>query len=403
MEGMRRSDVASILKLAEQPDVLSFAGGLPAPESFLIEDFAELEAAVLRDHGRAALGYGPSAGIAALRQTLSARMAGFGRPTEPDEILVTTGGIAALDLIAKAYLDPGDLVLVGAPSYLAALHVLRSYEADLVGVDLDEQGIDPHALGATLRRLAEQGRRPKFLYLVPTFQNPTGLTLPAERRRQVLELAREYDLRVVEDSAYEDLRFEGEVPPRLCALDPGNVIHINTLSKIVAPSLRLGWLCAPRAIVDALVLCKQGQDQCSTTAGQWLAHRFLSEGFAERQIAAALPIYRERRDVCLGALAKAMPEGAHWTRPEGGFYTWITLPDSFEGLDTEALLPRAVDEQGVAYVAGNAFYAARDGHLGPRQLRLSYSFLDVAQVELGVRRLAELFRVTLDEARNGGS
>jgi DNA-binding transcriptional MocR family regulator len=180
------------------------------------------------------------------------------------------------------------------------------------------------------------------------------------------------------------------------------VIHINTLSKIVAPSLRLGWLAAPRELVDALVLCKQGQDQCSTTAGQWLAHRFLSEGYAERQIAAAVPIYRERRDATFAALAKGMPGGTHWTRPEGGFYTWVTLPDGFGDADTESMLPRAIDEQGVAFVAGNAFYAAGDGHLGPRQLRLSYSYLDVEQIELGVRRLAELFRVTLEEARNGG-
>ncbi len=402
LEGMRRSDVAAILKLAEQPDVLSFAGGLPAPESFLIEDFAELEAAVLRDRGRAVLGYGPSAGVSALRETLAARMERFGRPTGADEILVTTGGIAALDLVAKAYLDPGDVVLVGAPSYLAALHVLRSYQAEIVGVPLDDQGMDPDALDATLRELAAAGRAPKLLYLVPTFQNPTGLTLPTGRRRRVLALASEHGLRVVEDSAYEDLRFEGEAPPRLCALDPDNVIHINTLSKIVAPSLRLGWLAARREIVDALVLCKQGQDQCSTTAGQWVAHRFLSEGVAERQIESAVPIYRERRDVCLAALRKGMPEGSVWTRPEGGFYTWITLPPDFAALDTEALLPRAVAEQGVAYVAGNAFYAAPDGHAGPRQLRLAYSYLDLDQVELGLRRLAELFRVTLDEAREGG-
>ncbi len=399
---MRRSDVASILKLAEQPDVLSFAGGLPAPESFLIEDFAELEAAVLRDHGRAALGYGPSAGIAALRETLAERMERFGRPTEANEVLVTTGGIAALDLIAKAYLDPGDAVLVGAPSYLAALHVLRSYEAEIVGVSLDDSGIVPEALEATLSDLARAGRTPKFLYLVPTFQNPTGITLPTARRERVIELAREHGVRVVEDSAYEDLRFEGEAPPRLCRLDPHNVIHINTLSKIVAPSLRLGWLAAPRELVDAFILCKQGQDQCSTTAGQWVAHRFLSEGFAERQIEAAVPLYRERRDATLAALGKAMPEGTHWTRPEGGFYTWVTLPDRFARLDTEAMLPRAIEEQGVAFVAGNAFYAAPAGHPGPRQLRLSYSYLDTAQIERGVQRLAELFRVTLEDLNGGG-
>lgn len=400
LAGMRRSDVVSILKLAERPDVLSFAGGLPAPESFLIEDFAALEAAILREHGRSALGYGPSAGIAALRGTLAGWMGARGRDTDEDEILVTTGGIAALDLISKALLDPGDEVLVGAPSYLAALHVLRSYEARIESVALDGDGLDPGALEVRLRHDASQGRRPKFLYLVPTFQNPTGLTLSTQRRRRILALAREYDVLVVEDSAYEDLRFEGEAPPRLCALDPDNVLHINTLSKIVAPSLRLGWIAGPRDLIDALILCKQGQDQCSTTAGQWLAHRFLSEGFAQRQIEGAAPIYRERRDVTLAALEKEMPAGSTWTRPEGGFYTWITLPEEFgraPGSDTESLLRQAVDTQGVAYVAGNSFYAASSGHAGPRQLRLAYSYLEVEQLALGVERLGALFRVTLDQ------
>ncbi len=384
LEGMRHSDVASILRLAERPDVLSFAGGLPAPEAFLLEEIEALYAEVLHKTGRAALGYGPTAGIVGFRETLGTWMARHGRPTRPDEILVTTGGIAALDLVAKAFLDPGDSVVVGAPSYLAALHVFRSYEARLLSVEVDEGGMDPDALEEVLRGAAPT---PKLIYLVPTFQNPAGVTLGEARRRRILELAQHYHVWVIEDGAYQDLRFEGSVPPLLAALDPTHVIHINTLSKIMSPSVRLGWITAPADPLEALLLCKQGQDQCSPTLGQLVAREFLATGLVDRQIAEASALYRTRRDATLASLAAEMPRGTHWTRPEGGFYTWVTLP---EGLDAAALLPHAVEQHQVAYVAGNAFYADRSR--GRHQLRLAYSYLAEEAIERGMARLGALFR-----------
>jgi 2-aminoadipate transaminase len=384
LEGMRHGDVASILRLAERPDVLSFAGGLPAPESFLLEEIEALYADVLHKAGRTALGYGPTAGIASFRETLGAWMARHGRPTPPNEILVTTGGIAALDLIAKAFLNPGDAVVVGAPSYLAALHVFRSYEARLLSVAVDEGGMDPEALEETLRG-AE--RPPKLIYLVPAFQNPSGVTLSETRRRRILELAQHYNVWVIEDGAYQDLRFEGGAPPLLAALDPARVLHINTLSKIMSPSARLGWIAAPAEPLELLLLCKQGQDQCSPTLGQLVAREFIARGLVDRQIAEASALYRARRDATLASLAAEMPRGAHWTHPEGGFYTWVTLPEAF---DAAALLPRAVEQHQVAYVAGNAFYADRSR--GRHQLRLAYSYLAEEAIGLGIARLGALFR-----------
>jgi len=380
---MRHGDVAAILRLAERPDVLSFAGGLPTPDSFLLEELEALHAEVLRKEGRRALGYGPTAGITSLREELALWMTRRGRSSDVDEILVTTGGIAALDLVAKAFLDPGDSVVVGAPSYLAALHVLRSYEARLISVPVDAEGMDPDALAAALR---EADPAPKLIYLVPAFQNPTGVTLGAARRHRVLALAREYGLWVIEDGAYQELRFEGVAPALLCALDPDHTIHINTLSKIMSPSLRLGWIAAPRECLDILALCKQGQDQCSQTLGQLVAREFFASRLVERQIAEASELYRRRRDVTLARLAAEMPDGTRWTRPEGGFYTWVSLPGD---LDTEALLPRAVEEHHVAYVAGNAFYA--DRNRGRQQLRLAYSFLSEQDIASGIARLGALF------------
>lgn len=381
LAAMRHSDVAAILRLAERPDVVSLAGGLPAPESLDIETLEAIERRVFRERGREALGYGPTAGIATLREELARFMTERGRVSDPSEILVTTGGIAALDLVAKAYLDPGDAVLVGAPSYLAALHVFRSYEARMIGVALDEEGMDPDALEGAI---AQCPVTPKLLYLVPSFQNPTGLTLGARRRTRILEIALRHGIRVVEDGAYQDLRFEGEAPPLLCAGAPSHVIHINTLSKIVCPSLRLGWVAATPEIAATLTLCKQGQDQCSQTMGQWVARDFIAGDALHRHIERARTLYRGRRDAALRALKTAMPAGTVFTRPEGGFYTWVTLPGD---VDTEMLLERAVAEHGVAFVAGAAFYPERGDPRAKTQLRLSYSYVDENAIEDAVARL----------------
>ena len=383
MESIGHSDVVAMLKLAERPDLISFAGGLPDPDTFLLKEIREMFEKVLSQKGKVALGYGPTHGITPLREWLAVHMTRMGRPTQTAECLVTTGGIAALDLICRVLLDPGDRVIVGEPAYLAALHVIRSYQAHFVGVPLDEEGMRPDLLEERLQELKRQSLRPKFIYLVPSFQNPAGVTLPENRRREIVALASRYGAPIVEDEAYRDLRFEGEAPPLLAALDP-QVIHINTLSKVFNPGVRLGWATAPEPLIEALALAKQGQDQCSSTIGQYVAHAFASEGLIDRQKAKAIALYRQKRDVMLAAMHQYFPSEARWTRPEGGFYTWVTLP---EEMDTEALLPRAVEEASVSYGAGPAFYHHRGGK---NHMRLSYSYVSESRIQEGIRRLGDL-------------
>ena len=386
---MGHSDVAAMLKLAERPEVISFAGGLPDPETFLLEETRAVFEQVLTRMGTAALGYGPTHGITPLREWLAGHMTRMGRPTETAECLITTGGIAALDLICRVLLDPGDRVVVGEPAYLAALHVIRSHQARFVGVPLDDAGMQPDLLEAQLHRLKQQNLRAKFIYLVPSFQNPAGVTLPEERRRAIVDTAARHGVPIVEDAAYRDLRFEGQAPPLLASLDPG-VIHINTLSKVFNPGVRIGWATAPRPLIETLALAKQGQDQCSSTIGQYVAHAFASQGLIDRQRKRAVHIYRRKRDVMLSALERHMPARARWTRPEGGFYTWVTLP---EPMDTEALLPRAIEEAGVAYGAGPAFYHDRGGK---NHMRLSYSYASDDRIQEGIKRLGEMLRTVAE-------
>jgi 2-aminoadipate transaminase len=382
IDAVGRSDVAAVLALAERPDVVSLAGGLPDPRTFLLDEVREVADAVLREVGAAALGYSPVPGVAAFRESIAARMTAAGRPTEPGQVLVTTGGIAALDLIAKSALNPGDAVIVGEPTYLAALHVFKSYQARLVGVPVDADGMDPDALAERLETLADAGVRPKLLYLVPSFQNPTGVTLPETRRRRILDLARAREIAVIEDAAYRALRFEGEAPPLMAALAPDAVLYIDTFSKVFNPGVRLGWAVAPAPVIETLITAKQGQDQCTSALAQHVCRGYIDRGFLDRQVERARALYRDKRDALLAALDAHMPDGVSWTHPEGGFYSWVTCP---ERVDTDALLGRAIAEERVAYVPGRAFY--HDG-TGQNHLRLCYSYVTNADIEPGIARLA---------------
>lgn len=384
INSMGHSDVAAMLKLAEQPEVISFAGGLPDPTIYLVEEIKEIYEEVFSQRGRAALGYGPVPGITPFREWLAENMTLAGRPSKVDECLVTTGGIAALDLICKVLLDPGDIVIVGEPAYLAALHVVKSYQGRFAGVPLDDKGMQPDALKSTLEDLRRQALRPKFIYLVPTFQNPSGVTLSEGRRKRIVEIAAEYGVPIVEDEAYRDLRFEGQDLSLLASLDPQNVIHINTFSKIFNPGVRIGWVTAPHELIETLALAKQGQDQCSTTIGQYAALAFVSRGLFKQQKDRAVAIYRRKRDVMLAALENYFPKNAHWTKPQGGFYTWVTLP---KGTDTEELLPKSIKDVSVAYGAGPSFYHNRSGK---EHMRLCYSYVPDSQIEEGIQRLARI-------------
>jgi 2-aminoadipate transaminase len=384
INSMGHSDVVGILKLAERPDVISFAGGLPDPETFLLEEIKETYEEVVAEKGHTAMNYGPTAGITPLREWLTDYMTKSGRDSKVEECLVTTGAIAAFDLICKVFLDPGDVVIVGEPSYVAALHVIKSYQGRCAGVPLDDEGIQPDMLKSKLEDLQRQSLHPKFIYLVPSFQNPTGITLSETRRKKIIDLSIRYNVPVIEDAAYHDLRFEGIAPPLLAFLGAENVIHINTFSKIFTPGVRLGWVTAPQKLIETLTLAKQGQDQCSTTIGQYVVLAFASKNLIEQQTSKAIKIYRRKRDTMLSALAKYFPQSANWTEPQGGFYTWVTVPKE---IDTEALLSQAIKDASVAYVAGPAFYHNR---IGKNHMRLCYSYVPESKIEEGIRRLSHV-------------
>lgn len=379
------SAIIGLLKLAERPDVISFAGGLPDPKSFLIPQMKEVVDWVLDHEGGAALQYGPTAGYSKLREWIAERMRRLEKTSvTADHILVTSSGVEALDLITKTFINPGDTVIVEAPTYLAALHVFRSYEAELVDVPIDADGIVIEALEERLVDLSRRGIRPKLLYTIPNFQNPSGVSLAADRRRRLIEIANRYAVPVIEDPAYTELRYEGTTLPSLVSLNPDGVLFANTFSKIFGPGVRLGWISAPSDVIAQLCQAKQGTDQCSSTLGQRIVYEYGNRGLIEKQVAASIPLYREKRDLMLNAMFRHFPAGVTWTHPAGGFYSWVTLPD---GVETGPMLEQAIANEKVAYVSGPPFYA--DGR-GIHQLRLCFSFVAPEKIDEGIRRLARV-------------
>lgn len=379
------TSIIGLLKLAERPDVISFAGGLPDPRSFPLATMKEVTEWVFDQQGGAAMQYGPTAGYTLLREWIAERMARVdGVAVTADNIIVTTGGVEAMDLIAKTLLNPGDTVIVEAPTYLAALHVFRSYQAKFVDVPVDADGMRIDLLEERLKELDRAGIRPKLIYTVPVFQNPAGVTLSTERRRRLVDLADRYGIPILEDAAYEELRFEGEPPPTLVSLNPDGVLFANTFSKIFGPGVRLGWIAAPPSVIGQLCQAKQGTDQCSSTLGQRIVYEYGKRGLIEPQIEASIRIYREKRDHTLAAISTLFPPGCSWTYPAGGFYLWVTLPD---GVNTTEMLEWAIANEKVAYVAGAPFYA--DGS-GVNQFRLCFSFIETGKIEEGVRRLSRV-------------
>ncbi|MDE2728749.1 MAG: PLP-dependent aminotransferase family protein [Gemmatimonadota bacterium] len=374
--------VIELLKLAERPDVLSFAGGLPDDATFPMEAMKEVAVQVFETHGSMSLQYGPTAGYTALREWIAGRMGPVeGVTATADDIIVTTGGIEAMDLIAKTLLNPGDVIVVEAPTYLTAFSVFRCYDVDFVAVDIDDEGMRVDLLEAQLSELERRGKRAKLIYTMPTFQNPGGVTMPLERRRKLVELADRYNIPILEDHAYAELYFEHAPPPSLKALNPDGVLFVSTFSKIFGPGIRLGWIAAPPPVIAQLCQAKLGSDQCSSTLGQRIVYEYGRQGLMDSQIVLSRALYQAKRDVTLDALAEHAPPGLAWTRPDGGFYVWLTAP---EGIDSTAMLAWAVEHEKVAYVAGPSFYT--DGR-GANQFRLCYSFLDQSLIGEGISRV----------------
>jgi 2-aminoadipate transaminase len=371
--------IASVLALLGRTDVISFAGGFPDPKTFPRERVAALlqEFAVAGES--TAFQYAPSRGLAGTLDALADRLErrqGI-RPAE-DELLITSGGIEALELVGKAFLDPADVVVVEAPTYLGAIQSFRSFEAELVPVTVDENGLDV----AELERQLADGLRPKLLYTIPDHQNPGGISLAADRRATLVELARFYGFLVVEDVAYRELGFEDESLPSLWSLGPDIVVQVGTTSKTLFPGVRLGWAAGPAEVVDRLVAAKQVTDQCAGALGQRLFEESERRGWIDDQLARSRALYRRKCERMLAALKSSMPDTALWTTPHGGFFSWLTLP----GLDAVDVAGRAVD-RGVAVVPGMLFFP--DGR-GRESLRLSFSLVDEDSIDDGIARLGSI-------------
>ncbi|MGN8244337.1 PLP-dependent aminotransferase family protein [Cellulomonas soli] len=381
---MRSSEIRALFAVANRPEVVSLAGGMPFLEGLPLDDLADLAARTVASRGLTALQYGSGQGDEGLREQILDLMRLEGIEAHPDDVVVTTGSQQALDLVTRIFVDPGDVVVAEAPSYVGALGVFRAYEAEVVHVPIDADGLVPELLDETLTALARAGRRVKLLYTVPNFHNPAGVSISLERRPRILEIAARHGVLVLEDNPYGLLGFDGEPLPAMRSMSEDGVVYLGSFSKTFAPGYRVGWAVAPHAVREKLVLASESAILCPSNASQLAISAYLQNFDWRGQIKAYREQYRERRDAMVGALAEHMPD-ATWTVPDGGFYTWVRLPD---GLDAKDMLPRAVTAR-VAYVPGTAFYF--DGS-GADHMRLSFCFPTPERIREGVRRLAGVVR-----------
>ena len=393
--GMAVSEIRALFAVASRPEVVSLAGGMPYLSALPLDVVGEALSRLVAERGTVALQYGSGQGDPGLRERILDVMAPQQIVAHPDDIVVTTGSQQALDLVTRIFVDPGDVVVAEAPSYVGALGVFRAYQADVVHVPMDDDGLQPEALAETLLRLRREGRRVKLLYTVPNFQNPAGVTLSVARRPEIVEVARRYGVLVVEDDPYGLLGFDGDPLPAMHTLDPEGVIYLGSFSKTFAPGFRVGWAVAPHAVRERLVLASEAAILCPSSFSQLAVSSYLDGHDWKHQVGVFRDLYRLRRDATLESLADLLPQ-ASWTVPAGGFYVWLTLPAD---LDAKAMLPRAVTER-VAYVPGTAFYADDQGQ---SQLRLCYCYPTPERIREGVRRLATVVEAELDlQATFGG-
>jgi 2-aminoadipate transaminase len=380
---MRKSEIRELLKVTEDPEIISFAGGLPNPQSFPIQDLKGIVQTVLNQHGKVALQYGPTQGIKELREQIaerSIRESMKGGVTR-ENIMITSGSQQALDAVGKIFLNPGDIALVGLPSYLGGINAFRSYEANLIGIPLDKEGMRVDLLEEKVKELLKQDLPVKFIYAIPTFQNPAGTVMPESRRKKLVEIAHEYNLIIIEDDPYGKLRYDiPAVKPIKAFDDEGRVIYMSTFSKILAPGFRLAWIIAAEDIMRKLALCKQAQDLCTAGFSQYIAYEFIKSGSLDLHIMKICEMYKPKRDIMMDSMKKYFPEGYICNKPNGGMFAWVTLP---EQIDTEAMFLDAFKEK-VAYVHGKAFCV--DGG-GGSSMRLNFSYSTNEQLETGMKRL----------------
>ena len=377
---MKPSEIRSLFAVANRPDIVSLAGGMPNLSAFPMDMMASVVEKLIKDNGQEALQYGNGQGHPKLREQICDVMALEGIRAHPDDVIITTGSQQALDLISRIFLDPGDVVLVEAPSYVGALGTFHQYEGRVVHVAMDNHGLIPDALREAIKVTRAAGHKIKFLYLIPNYQNPAGVLLSPERRTEILEICREAAIFVIEDNPYGLLGFDGPSPNAMRAEDSENVIYLGSFSKTICPGFRIGWALVPQALKEKLVIASESSILCPSNFSQLSISSYLSDQPWRDQIAAFTKLYKVRRDAMLETLEKHFPKEATWTKPGGGFYVWVTLPPE---IDTKAMMPKAIVSK-VAYVPGTAFYA--DG-LGSWSMRLSYCYPTPERIREGVKSL----------------
>jgi 2-aminoadipate transaminase len=381
---MKSSAMRDLMAVTARPEIISLAGGLPDTSTFPPDTFAAVAQRIATESCAKALQYGPTEGLQETKDCIAEVMGAEGMRVDSEDVLVTTGGQQVIDLVTKTLIDPGDVVVAEGPTYPGAANVFTSYQADLVQIDMDADGMRVDLLEDTLDRLDRDGRRPKFIYTVPSFQNPAGVTMSAPRRQRLVEVAHERELLILEDNPYGLLRYEGDPPTPLLSLDGGiYVMYLGTFSKILSPGIRLGWVVAPPPVLEKINLGKQAADLCTSTLSQLMVQAYFAEGRWRDYVESLTEIYRARRDTMLDALADHFPPQAEWTRPSGGLFIWATLPDF---IDTTDLLARALHEN-VAFVPGEAAFL--DGR-GRSSMRLNFSGSDEDAIREGIRRIGEV-------------
>ena len=384
----KASVLRELLKMTGQPGLISFAGGMPDPTAFPADDIAFFTAKVSKECPEVAFQYGQTEGEPGFKkEVLKLIKAEEGLDLTLDELLITSASQQSLDIISKAFLDPGDIILVSKPTYMGALQAFNSYGASMRGVESDDHGLMPSSLEKELAQVKKEGKICKFLYVVPDFQNPTGVTIPAARRQEILDIVKKYGTLILEDSPYRKIRFEGKDQVTFFALDKGegNVITMFTFSKTFVPGLRLGYVIAHKDLIRKFVILKQSMDLCTSPLCQALTKEFLKAGRLQPHIDVIVKIYAKKRDAMIAALKKYMPAGVTWTEPEGGLFLWVVLP---EGINCTDMFPTAIEKK-VAYVIGSAFFHDNSGH---NTMRLNFSYASLPDIDEGMKRLAEAIK-----------
>ncbi|PNX49662.1 MAG: aminotransferase [Thermoplasmata archaeon M9B1D] len=390
---MRKSVIRELLKVTQDPEIISFAGGLPNPRSFPIKELEGILDYVIENHGPVALQYGTTQGLPALRESIAERSHKDGIDATAENIVIMSGSQQALDTVGKIFLNPGDTAICGLPTYLGGINAFRSYEGNLQGIPLDEDGMRVDILEEKIKELLKNEITPKFIYTVPTFQNPAGVIMPESRRKELINIANEYDLVIVEDDPYGKLRYDSQpVKPIKAFDDEGRVIYMSTFSKILSPGFRLAWTIASPELTRKMIICKQALDLCTNTFTQFLAYEFMRRGSLDLHIMKICELYKPKRDIMMDAMKKYFPEGYTCYRPKGGMFAWPTLP---EGIDTETMFLDSIKEK-VAYVHGKAFHVNGGGD---RSMRLNFSYSTNEQIEEGMSRLGNVIKKKLEKEK----